>query len=814
MRERFLVASAAQAAERGSARRHDRAVAVTLFALLFSLYLLTFSGRYHASDEMSMLAVTDSLARRGAWDIELLRWMGEQQGSYGPDGHLYGRKGIGTTLAALPHYWLALHFRRLGNVQTAMVTNSLVTALTGVLVYLLLRRLGDGQQERYARGVALATALAFGLATMAWPYARYFFSESLAGLGLMASFYFLVCYGSAAGQVIGGSGTQNAIDDQTSARVYSAQQHLQPARRPWAALRLPALAGVGLGLALLARLNNAIVAPFLGLLLLYYLHRRYGTNWRQWMGPLLLFVLPVVLALAIIAGYNWLRFADPLNTGYLPEERFSTPFLEGFYGLTLSPGKGLLWYNPLLFVALVAWPAFFRRHQAEALLTGAVVLANIAFYSSWFLWWAGHGWGPRFLVSILPFATLPLVEAFRAAARYFDGAQSAARRGTALALGILLVLSIAVQLLAVAVDFNLYLEDVYAELGLYHPATLFDPAYSPLRWQVRYLRPDNLDLAWAREGSLNAGPLLVALGLAVLSGLALWTAWQGKLNRVRCPPAWAGAALVALLGLGTLTSLFLYAPAGDVALAAENLTILERPGEATALTEPLLNEPFQDAYDGQLWVWGVPDRDQVRAGQEGLWVIGPIGAGALAPSPAAVRLQIGAVGLAYYPAPDQRPAGLDPALRLGRPASGGGNLILSARHSDGAQAKAALVAAETEGGTIRPGETLPLTLYWRALAPMDTSYTVFVQAIDEQGTKVAQVDRLPCDGGCPTTTWRPGDLIGETHELTIRPDAPPGRYELIAGMYDLDTGQRLQQLDEGGTAVADHLNLGAVEVQP
>ncbi len=32
--------------------------------------------------------------------------MGEQQGSFGPDGHLYSRKGIGTTLAALPLYWL------------------------------------------------------------------------------------------------------------------------------------------------------------------------------------------------------------------------------------------------------------------------------------------------------------------------------------------------------------------------------------------------------------------------------------------------------------------------------------------------------------------------------------------------------------------------------------------------------------------------------------------------------------------------------------------------------------------------------------
>jgi hypothetical protein len=211
-------------------------LALCLFALLFSVYLLTFSGRYHSSDEMSMLAATDSLARRGAWDVELIRWMGEQQASFGPDGLLYSRKGIGTTLAALPLYWLAVQSKWLGNVQSAMLTNGILTALTGVLVFLILRRL------RYGSGVALGTALAFGLGTMAWPYARYLFSESLAGLGLMACAYFLLRY----------------CDEGDGVSVL--------------------LAGAGLGVALLTRLSNAIVAPFLGLLLLLYLRRPLGAD--------------------------------------------------------------------------------------------------------------------------------------------------------------------------------------------------------------------------------------------------------------------------------------------------------------------------------------------------------------------------------------------------------------------------------------------------------------------------------------------------------------------------------------------------------
>ncbi len=732
---------------------------ISIFVLLFSLYLLTFSGRYHSSDEMSMLAVTDSLARRGAWDIELLRWMGQQQGSFGPDGTLYSRKGIGATLAALPLYWLAVQVRWIGNVQAAMLTNGVATALTGVLVFLFLRRL------RYGKGVSLGVVLAFGLGTMAWPYARYLFSESLAGLGLLAAAYFLLRYRD---------------------------------EGDWAS---PMLAGAGLGVALLARLNNALAAPFLGLLLLVYL-KTYspsprggalapspfgGEGWgeggiwlrTQILRPILLFALPVLAALAVIAWYNWLRFGHPLTTGYLPQERFATPFFEGFYGLTLSPGKGLFWYNPLFFAAVAAWPAFFRKYRAEALLVAAVVLGNVAFYAPWYLWWAGHAWGPRFLVAILPFAALPLAPALEAARR---------RRGLALGLAALALVSVGVQVLGVAVDFNRYLEDVHAELGLYHPATLFNPAYSPLLRQWTYLRVENLDLAWARlaAGSEQraASAALVACCLLLAAILSLWAAWRGRLGK-----GLAAGLLLVLVG-GALASLLFYAPAGDVAVAARHLAAMERPGEVAALTDPLLTEAWQGAYDGGLWVWGTEETGPVSEIGP-VWTIGPG-----SPEPAVVRVQVGSVRLDYH-SPAVEPFALDrlpvPPLedqpRLGE--------------------FVALVAVQAEDREIRRGRALPMALHWRALAPTGTSYTVFVQLVDETGEKAGQVDCLPCNGGCPTTTWRPGDLVGEWYEVPIRPDAPPGDYQLIAGLYDLQTGKNLKSPDG-----RPYLTLGSVRVEP
>jgi hypothetical protein len=718
---------------------HGRLLALCLFALLLSVYLLTFSGIYHSSDEMSILGVTDSLARRGAVDIDLLRWMGKQQGDFGPDGHLYSNKGLGTSLAALPFYWLGLQWERVGNVQAGMLTSAVITALTGVLIYRFLRRLG------FSDGASLGTALAFGLGTMAWPYARYLFAESLAGLGLLWSAYSLHCYGD---------------------------------RRDWVA---SLLAGVGLGLGLLTRLNTAIAVPFFALLLLVHLNRNHGRRYRDWIRPLVTFALPILAALACTGWYNWVRFGSPWTTGYQPEERFATFFFKGFYGLVLNPGKGLLWYSPLLLAAVAAWPAFYRRHRGQALLIAAVVLGNVAFYSPWHLWWAGHSWGPRFLLTVVPLAILPLAPAVEVTSR---------RRPIAIGLGVLALLSIAVQILGVAVDFNLYLEDVYAELGLYHPATLYNPTYSPLLRQIAYLHPENLDLAWARGGALDWWGLGVGVLLVLAATLALLATWRGR----RYPGI--GSGLLVLLGLGMVFSLLRYAPEGDVAEAAHALKGMERSGEAGTLTDLVLTGAFQDAYDGVLPVWGVPSRDKVGGKHDAMWTIGYGQT-----EPAVARFQVGTVRLDY----NAPPGVYFEADRLLTPPLDEEVLLGGAIQ---------LVSVLLDTGTVRPGEALPVTLCWRDLALMDISYTVFLQVIDEGGVKAAQMDRLPCDGGCPTNTWRPGDLVAERYSLPVRADAPPGRYQLIAGMYDLATGELLPRVDTGGNPVSTFVLLGSVAVQP
>jgi hypothetical protein len=111
---------------------------------------------------------------------------------------------------------------------------------------------------------------------------------------------------------------------------------------------------------------------------------------------------------------------------------------------------------------------------------------------------------------------------------------------------------------------------------------------------------------------------------------------------------------------------------------------------------------------------------------------------------------------------------------------------------------------------VGPGKTLSLTLYWQALGTTDTSYTVFVHLLDEQGEIVAQRDAVPGQDTLPTTSWVEGEVITDRYELAIPSNIPPGTYTLIVGMYDANTAERLFVFDTGDGLLGDHVELSEV----
>jgi hypothetical protein len=96
------------------------------------------------------------------------------------------------------------------------------------------------------------------------------------------------------------------------------------------------------------------------------------------------------------------------------------------------------------------------------------------------------------------------------------------------------------------------------------------------------------------------------------------------------------------------------------------------------------------------------------------------------------------------------------------------------------------------------GTGLALTLYWQALAPVPTSYTVFTHLTGPDGSIQGQQDNPPVMGTYPTSEWSPGETIVDKYVIIVARGAPPGDYSLRVGLYDPATGERVAATDESG----------------
>jgi hypothetical protein len=112
----------------------------------------------------------------------------------------------------------------------------------------------------------------------------------------------------------------------------------------------------------------------------------------------------------------------------------------------------------------------------------------------------------------------------------------------------------------------------------------------------------------------------------------------------------------------------------------------------------------------------------------------------------------------------------------------------------------------------RPGDEIPLTLYWQADGPTSLSYTVFVHLVGPDGMLHGQVDRLPADGAAPTHTWAPGQVVVDEMALPVLADAPPGAYHVAVGLYDVVSGDRLPVYDASGTQLPNGQIILPVEI--
>lgn len=131
----------------------------------------------------------------------------------------------------------------------------------------------------------------------------------------------------------------------------------------------------------------------------------------------------------------------------------------------------------------------------------------------------------------------------------------------------------------------------------------------------------------------------------------------------------------------------------------------------------------------------------------------------------------------------------------------------------GEQGGVQLLGYDLAKESVAPGESLSLTLYWQCEAALPISYSVFAHVADSGGKIWGQRDGVPVEGARPTNSWRIGEIIADTYQIPLKPETPPGDYQMLVGMYDLISMQRLAASDAAGQRLAnDQIALGSVRI--
>ena len=371
-----------------------------LFLLCLTAGLLAFvvqSGELGTSDTMHRLQTTHWL-----WTSEPQVLPNEYPdfGLHGRGGRLYSWYGIGQSLLMLPADLLGAWIERwpifsdynddpdVRSIVVSYITNILVSVLTALVAFRLLRQLRFGIKE------SVAGVLALMFCTTHLHYTQNMMENNYIMLLTLTGFSFQY-------------------------------EWLRADRRH--ALFIGSCA---LGLNLLTRLTTGldlIAGGIFVLLALWFEGVRGRGLWQRLLAYSKVAAPVYIFFFAIDRAYQFYRFGSFTNTYvaiFAREYRqrdptlpmnfpWSTPFHVGVLGALFQPEKSIVLFDPLLVLAIFLlawlWKRLTPDVRAYAVTSVLLLLAYICFYARYTYWSGDFAWGDRYVSTAVELVTLVAV---------------------------------------------------------------------------------------------------------------------------------------------------------------------------------------------------------------------------------------------------------------------------------------------------------------------------------------------------------------------------------------------------------------------
>ena len=297
---------------------------------------------------------------------------------FGYNGHTYSNKHPGQAMTGAVAYsflrLIGLSYaknRLLAAALVTFLTASLLTAVAGVVIYRLAWEVDDRQSKLWA----IATALAFGLGTTAFVYSGIAHHDTIATAYLIVAFYVIF----------------RLWRDRSYGRMKVAKA---------------VLAGLLLGLTITTSMLHFFMVIVVGI---------YFLSMRQWrLTPP--FVVGGCVGVLPLLIYNAVNFGNPFllpaianyrYTGYDPEVFFHFEWNNFVHKINVY-SEFVTLYAPILWIGLLGLCFVPRQYRREKYFVAAAVLVLFLYVTNV----QGLGtcaYGPRYLLPVMPFASLGLI---------------------------------------------------------------------------------------------------------------------------------------------------------------------------------------------------------------------------------------------------------------------------------------------------------------------------------------------------------------------------------------------------------------------